>query len=182
MNVIPTPLPGVLVIEPKVHRDERGFFVETYHEPRYQAAGVPARFIQDNQSSSVKGTLRGLHAQVRHPQAKLVRCIEGSVFDVAVDVRKGSKTFGKWFGETLSADNARQMYLPVGFVHGFAVLSERAQVEYKCSGVYVADDQLTVLWNDPEIGIAWPLADPILSDKDRGAKTLKEQAGLLPSL
>jgi dTDP-4-dehydrorhamnose 3,5-epimerase len=181
MELLPTSLLGVLLIQPKINRDGRGFFVETFHEPRYREAGVTARFVQDNHSSSVKNTVRGLHAQLRRPQAKLVRCVEGEIFDVAVDVRKGSPHFGKWFGALLSADNARQLYVPEGFVHGFAVLSERAQVEYKCSDVYVADDQFTVLWNDPGIGVDWGVAEPILSDKDKLAPPLSDVMGLLPS-
>ena len=182
MNVLTTSLPGVLVIEPKIHRDERGFFIETYHEARYLASGISTRFIQDNQSASVQNTLSGLHAQVRRPQAKLVRCIEGEIFDVAVDIRKGSPTFGKWYGTLLNATSARQMYIPEGFVHGFAVLSDSVQVEYKCSEIYVPDDQLTVLWNDPAIGIEWPLKTPILSSKDKAAKPLSDLSDLLPSL
>jgi dTDP-4-dehydrorhamnose 3,5-epimerase len=182
MNVLTTSLPGVLVIEPKIHRDERGFFIETYHEERYLASGITTRFIQDNQSASVQNTLRGLHAQIRRPQAKLVRCIEGEIFDVAVDARKGSPTFGKWYGVFLNSQTARQMYIPEGFVHGFTVVSPAAQVEYKCSDVYVADDQLTVLWNDPAIGIVWPVQNPILSPKDRDAKPLNELLDLLPLL
>jgi dTDP-4-dehydrorhamnose 3,5-epimerase len=174
-------LPGVLLIQPKIHRDERGFFVETFHAPRYREAGVDVDFVQDNQSSSIRGTLRGLHAQVKRPQAKLVRCIEGEIFDVAVDVRKGSPNFGKWFGALLNAENCRQMYVPAGFVHGFAVKSDRAQVEYKCSDVYVAEDQLTVLWNDPKIGIDWGVSDPILSPKDKAAKALADLMDQLPS-
>lgn len=182
MKILTTSLPGVLVIEPKIHKDERGFFIETYHEERYIASGITKHFVQDNQSASVKNTLRGLHAQVKRPQAKLVRCIEGEIFDVAVDVRKGSPTFGKWYGVLLNAQTARQMYIPEGFAHGFAVLSESVQVEYKCSDIYVANDQLTVLWNDPAIGIGWPVQNPILSPKDRDAKPLSALADLLPSL
>lgn len=181
MELLPTSLPGVLLIQPKVHRDERGFFVETFQIPRYKEAGVTVDFVQDNQSASQKNTLRGLHAQIQRPQAKLVRCIEGEIFDVAVDVRKGSPNFGKWFGALLNAENCRQMYVPAGFVHGFAVMTERAQVEYKCSDIYVPDDQLTVLWNDPQIGVQWGIQDPILSPKDKGAKTLAQQMDLLPN-
>jgi dTDP-4-dehydrorhamnose 3,5-epimerase len=180
MHVESTSIPGVLLISPKVFADPRGFFVETYHEERYAAAGMSAHFVQDNHSQSTKGTLRGLHAQLKRPQAKLVRCIEGSIWDVAVDVRVGSPTFGKWVGAELSAATAMQIYIPEGFVHGFAVLSERAQVEYKCSDVYVADDQFTVRWNDPELGVHWPLSDPLLSDKDRTAPLLKDVRSLLP--
>lgn len=181
MDLLPTTLPGVILIQPKIHRDERGFFLESYHEPRYQAAGVKATFIQDNHSASVKDTLRGLHLQLKRPQAKLLRCTEGEIFDVAVDVRRSSPSFGKWFGATLTAENARQMYVPEGFAHGFLVLSKQAQVEYKCSDVYVPDDQITVSWKDPQIGIEWLIAEPILSPKDRDAKTLSELKDFLPS-
>lgn len=181
MHVEGTSIPGVLLISPKVFADPRGFFVETYHEERYASHGMPAHFVQDNHSQSAKGTLRGLHAQLKRPQAKLVRCIEGSIWDVAVDVRLGSPTFGKWVGAELSAATAMQIYIPEGFVHGFAVLSERAQVEYKCSDVYVADDQFTIRWNDPELGVHWPITDPLLSDKDRTAPLLKDVRGQLPS-
>lgn len=180
MHVEPTALPGVLLITPKVFRDPRGFFIETYHEERYQAAGMPARFVQDNHSRSGQGTLRGLHAQLQRPQAKLVRCVEGRIWDVACDVRVGSPTFGVWVGAELSAETGRQIYVPTGFVHGFAVLSERAQVEYKCSDIYVPDDQLTVLWNDPQLKVQWPLEAPVLSDKDRDAKPLAQLMDLLP--
>jgi len=180
MHVEPTALPGVLLVTPKIHRDGRGFFIETYHEERYQAAGMPARFVQDNHSQSGRGTLRGLHAQLKRPQAKLVRCVEGRIWDVAVDVRVGSPTFGKWVGAELSAETGRQIYVPVGFVHGFAVLSESAQVEYKCSDVYVPDDQLTVLWRDPQLKVEWPVESPILSPKDQDAKPLAQLMDLLP--
>jgi dTDP-4-dehydrorhamnose 3,5-epimerase len=180
MHVEPTALPGVLLITPKVHRDGRGFFIETYHEERYKAAGVAARFVQDNHSQSLRGTLRGLHAQLKRPQAKLVRCVEGSIWDVAVDVRVGSPTFGQWVGAELSAETGRQIYVPTGFVHGFAVLSESAQVEYKCSDIYVPDDQLTVRWDDPQLKVEWPVQAPVLSDKDRDAPLLDALMGLLP--
>lgn len=180
MHVEPTALPGVLLITPKIHRDGRGFFIETYHEERYQAAGMPARFVQDNHSQSGKGTLRGLHAQLKRAQAKLVRCVEGRIWDVAVDVRVGSPTFGKWVGAELSAETGRQIYVPAGYVHGFAVLSESAQVEYKCSDIYVPDDQLTVLWNDPQLKIEWPVQDPILSEKDKVAKPVAQLMDILP--
>jgi dTDP-4-dehydrorhamnose 3,5-epimerase len=180
MKVSPSPLPGVLLIEPKVWPDERGFFCETYQEKRYLEAGISDRFVQDNLSCSSKHTLRGLHAQVRRPQAKLVRCVEGEIWDVAVDMRKGSPHFGKWHGEILSAANARQLYVPVGFLHGFVVLSDSAQVEYKVSDYYQADDQFGVAWNDPDLGIAWPVASPLLSKKDRDAAGLKEQWDQLP--
>jgi dTDP-4-dehydrorhamnose 3,5-epimerase len=182
MELLPTSLPGVILIQPKIHRDDRGFFIETFHEPRYLAAGVTAHFVQDNQSSSVKNTLRGLHIQLKRPQAKLVRCIEGEIFDVAVDVRQGSASFGKWFGTLLNENNAQQMYIPEGFAHGFSVLSAKAQVEYKCSDIYLAEEQLTVPWNDPSIGIDWRVSDPILSAKDQVAKPLAKLLDLLPKI
>lgn len=177
-----TPLEGVLVIEPDVHRDDRGFFLETYHAEKYTAAGLGARFVQDNHSRSTRGTLRGLHAQLRKPQGKLVRAIEGEIFDVAVDFRRGSPTFGQWFGETLSADNFLQLYIPVGFLHGFLVTSDIAQVEYKCTDLYDPGGELSVSWNDPEIGINWPGGggEPVLSKKDAAAVSLKDVTDLPP--
>ncbi len=182
MKVHATDLPGVLLVEPRVHRDHRGFFLETYHRAKYAEQGLDATFVQDNHSRSAAGILRGLHAQGRHPQGKLVRAVEGSIFDVAVDIRRGSPTFGHWVGFELSADDFRQLYVPPGFAHGFCVLSDAAQVEYKCTDFYAPGDELTVLWNDPEIGIDWPVAEPVLSDKDRNAPTLAELAevGKLP--
>jgi dTDP-4-dehydrorhamnose 3,5-epimerase len=171
-----TPLEGVLVIQPDVHRDDRGFFLETYHAEKYAAEGLDARFVQDNHSRSTRATLRGLHAQLRRPQGKLVRAIEGEIFDVAVDFRRGSKTFGQWFGETLSAENFLQLYVPAGFLHGFLVTSEIAQVEYKCTDFYDPGGELSVAWNDPEIGIEWPVdgSEPMLSKKDAAGVLLKD--------
>jgi dTDP-4-dehydrorhamnose 3,5-epimerase len=161
-------LPDVLIVDPTVHRDDRGFFVESYHEPRYRRAGIDVRFVQDNHSRSVRGTLRGLHWQTApHAQAKLIRVLAGEVLDVAVDVRDASPTFGRWTAVTLSADNFRQLFVPTGFAHGFLVLSDVADVEYKCSDVYDRAAERGLMWNDPEIGIAWPIADPILSPRDR---------------
>lgn len=181
MQVEKTSLPGVLLITPVVHRDPRGFFTETYHRERYLAAGVDAVFVQDNHSQSVRGTLRGLHAQLKRPQAKLVRCVEGVIWDVAVDIRVGSPSFGQWAGAQLSADTGRQIYIPTGFAHGFVVLSERAQVEYKCSEVYVPEDQLGIRWNDPQLGVAWPQAvEPLLSEKDEVAPRLQDLMDRLP--
>lgn len=180
MKVVPTDLPGVVVIEPVVFRDPRGFFVETYHSERYAAAGIDAVFVQDNHSRSERGTLRGLHAQQRFPQAKLVRVIEGEIWDVAVDIRVGSPTFGRHVAVTLSADDQRQIFVPTGFAHGFCVLSERAQVEYKCTDYYHPEDELRLLWSDPELAIAWPIAEPTLSEKDRSARTLAELRDRLP--
>ena len=174
MRFIETNLPGVIVVEPCVHRDDRGFFVETYHAPRYREGGIGATFVQDNHSRSTKGTLRGLHAQFPHPQGKLMRVIEGEIYDVAVDARRGSPTYGKHFAIVLSADNFRQVYVPPGLLHGFCVTSEVAEVEYKCTEVYDSSADFGVAWNDPEIGVHWPLAEPILSDKDHKAPPLRE--------
>ena len=181
MHVEETSLPGVLLVTPQVHRDPRGFFIETYHQERYRAAGMDAVLVQDNHSQSVQGTLRGLHTQLKRPQAKLVRCVEGVIWDVAVDIRVGSPAFGQWTGAELSAATGRQIYIPTGFAHGFVVLSERAQVEYKCSDVYVPDDQLGIRWNDPQLAVEWPRAvEPVLSDKDKMAPLLKDLMDRLP--
>jgi len=173
-------LPGVVLVEPTLFPDERGFFLETFHERKYREGGIPASFVQDNQSRSVEGTLRGLHSQRQHPQGKLVRAIEGEIFDVAVDVRRGSPTFARWVGVRLSAENFHQLYVPPGFVHGFCVLSEFAQVEYKCTDFYAPNDEQSVIWNDPDIGIEWPVADPVISPKDRVAPRLAEILQRLP--
>ena len=184
MKFSPTELPGVILIEPQVFRDERGFFLETYQRAKYAAGGIDVTFVQDNHSRSVRHTLRGLHAQLRRPQAKLIRVIEGEIFDVAVDVRRGSPSFGRWVGAWLSAENFRQMYVPPGFVHGFCVTSAVAQVEYKCSDYYDPASEVTVQWNEPTIGIAWPesvlAAAPILSQKDQTGKTLADLMEVLP--
>lgn len=174
MRFVPAPLEGVVVIEPEVHRDPRGFFLESYHARKFREGGIEAVFVQDNHSRSIRGTLRGLHAQRKHPQGKLVRAIQGEVFDVAVDIRPGSATLGKWTSVVLSSENFRLVYIPPGFAHGFCVLSDEAQVEYKCTDFYVPGDEITIAWNDPEIGIAWPVHDPILSPKDRDAPPLRE--------
>ena len=173
-------LPGVVLVEPTLFPDERGFFLETFHERKYREGGIQASFVQDNQSRSVEGTLRGLHSQRQHPQGKLVRAIEGEIFDVAVDVRRGSPTFARWVGVRLSAENFHQLYVPPGFVHGFCVLSEFAQVEYKCTDFYAPNDEQSVIWNDPDIGIEWPVADPVISPKDRVAPRLAEILHHLP--
>jgi dTDP-4-dehydrorhamnose 3,5-epimerase len=180
VKVRPTAIDEVLVVEPAVHRDGRGFFFETYHAERYREAGIDGPFVQDNHSLSAAGILRGLHLQRRRPQGKLVRVIEGEIFDVAVDVRRGSPTFGRWVGETLSADNYLQLWIPGGFAHGFCVLSDTAQVEYKCTALYDRADELSIAWNDPEIGIDWPLAEPTVSPKDAAARPLAEVLELLP--
>ena len=180
MKAIPTELPGVIIIEPRVFSDTRGFFFESYHAPRYAEAGITVTFVQDNHSSSAKNTIRGLHYQLRRPQAKLMRVIRGSVLDVAVDIRRGSPTFGRWVGVELSAENKRQLFVPAGFGHGFCATSDVAELEYKCSDVYVADDQHGVLWSDPTIGIKWPVREPILSDADRAYRPLMVDRDDLP--
>ena len=174
MRFEPTSIPGVITIEPRVFRDARGFFLETYHAQRFAAGGIDAQFVQDNHSASANGTLRGLHMQREFAQGKLVRCVAGEIFDVAVDTRPGSKTFGRWIGETLSAANFRQLWVPPGFLHGFCVVSESAQVEYKCTELYHPEDELGVIWNDPDIGIAWPVRAPVLSAKDAALPRLRE--------
>ena len=181
MRVVPTALPGVLVIEPDVYRDTRGFFLETYHAEKYRGVGVTKPFVQDNHSRSGRGTLRGLHLQVARPQAKLVRVVAGEIFDVAVDVRRGSPTFGRWVGVALSAANFRQMYIPEGFAHGFSVSSEAAEVEYKCTALYDPASELGIAWNDPSLAIDWPVTDPILSDRDRRNAPLAGLSDRLPT-
>ncbi|HJO25096.1 MAG: dTDP-4-dehydrorhamnose 3,5-epimerase [Myxococcota bacterium] len=169
-----TEVPGVILVKPEVHRDARGFFVETYREPLYRENGIPERFVQDNHSRSARGTLRGLHAQSPNPQGKLVRCVEGAVWDVSVDVRLGSSSFGRHVAAELTAENFHQLYVPPGFLHGFVVLTEVAQVEYKCTAAYDPTADFGVRWNDPELSIPWPIETPLLSDKDRRAPLLSE--------
>jgi dTDP-4-dehydrorhamnose 3,5-epimerase len=174
VNVVETDLPGVLIIEPKVFGDERGFFMESWNGRRYEEAGLPGRFVQDNLSFSTHGVLRGLHFQNPQPQGKLVSVLRGEVFDVAVDIRVGSPTFGKWTGVTLSAESKRQLYVPPDFAHGFVVTSESALFFYKCTDYYASSSEGIVLWNDPGIGIEWPTDAPILSERDSAAPPLKE--------
>jgi len=182
MRVRETALPGVLIVEPLVFRDARGFFVETWHERRYAEAGIRAHFVQDNHSRSIKGTVRGLHWQERRPQAKLVRVVEGEVFDVAVDIRPESGTFGHWVGVRMSANDFTQLYIPAGFAHGFSVTSDVAQVAYKCADYYDPDGERGLIWNDPDIGIAWPdVGEPLLSERDRRHPTLRELFGRGPA-
>jgi dTDP-4-dehydrorhamnose 3,5-epimerase len=183
VKFIPTDLPEVIIVEPQVYRDERGFFLETYQREKYLKGGIDAVFVQDNHSRSVCGTLRGLHAQLQRPQAKLIRVIAGEIYDVAVDIRRGSPDFGHWIGVWLSAENFRQLYVPPGFAHGFCVASEVAEVEYKCSDYYDPESEISVQWNDTEIGIQWPadiVTAPILSKKDLVAKPLRELMDVLP--
>jgi dTDP-4-dehydrorhamnose 3,5-epimerase len=172
MNVKATSLPGLLLIEPRVFRDQRGRFMETYNEARYRQLEVPSHFVQDNLSVSSRGVIRGLHYQHPHDQAKLVMAVHGRVFDVAVDIRRGSPTFGHWAGFELSGENGRQLYIPEGFAHGFCVLSETATFLYKCSDLYVPECEGSILWSDPDIGIEWPIAEPLLSEKDQNAPRL----------
>ena len=179
MRFVPTALPDVILVEPDVYKDDRGFFLETYHERKYAEGGIAGPFVQDNHSRSVQGTLRGLHAQIRRPQGKLVRAVEGEMFDVAVDIRPGSPTFGRWVGVRLSGENFRQLYVPPGFAHGFCVLSPFAQVEYKCTDLYDPADEIGIAWNDPALGIAWPIMDPILSTRDQGHRPLADVKALL---
>ena len=176
MNVVETSIPDVRIIEPHVFGDHRGYFIETWNEARFAECGIDASFVQDNFSFSKKGTLRGLHYQLEFPQGKLVRVISGTVFDVAVDIRKSSSTFGKWIGETLSAENKKQLWIPPGFAHGFLVLSKSAELFYKCTEYYHPEDDHSLLWNDPAVGIDWPIEnlEPILSEKDRNAGGLSK--------
>ncbi len=170
-------LPDVLLIEPQVFHDPRGFFLETYQAEKFARAGITDQFVQDNLSGSKRNVLRGLHYQVRRPQGKLVRAVSGEVFDVVVDLRRGSPTFGRWAGEVLSAENRKMLWAPPGFAHGFYVLSDWAEVAYKTTDYYVPDCERSILWNDPGIGIEWPVPSglrPVLSDRDAAGKTLKE--------
>lgn len=179
MQVSQTKIPGVYLIRPQVHEDTRGFFFESYHHDRLAEAGISEVFVQDNHSKSRKNTLRGLHYQLRHPQAKLCRVVEGEVLDVAVDIRKGSPYFGQWVSARLSADNKQQILIPRGFAHGFVVLSETAEFLYKCTDFYYPDDEHGVLWNDPDLNIAWNVTNPILSAKDQAYPPLRR---ILPEL
>lgn len=179
MNVVSTSIPDVVIIEPQVFGDERGFFYESFNERRFVEAigltGAPPRFVQDNHSKSAENVLRGLHYQIRQPQAKLVRVIAGEVFDVAVDIRKNSPTFGHWVGVMLSAENKRQLWIPEGFAHGFVVTSETAEFLYKTTDYWAPEHERCILWDDPAIGIEWPLdAQPLLSGKDRSGKLLAD--------
>ena len=173
MKVIETKLKDCVIIEPKVFGDERGFFLETFQAERYAAeAGITLPFVQDNHSRSSKGVLRGLHFQIKKPQGKLVRVVKGKVYDVAVDIREGSATFGQWEAVILSEENKMQFWVPPGFAHGFVVLSETADFEYKCTDYYDTSDEGSILWNDPDLNIPWPIGDPNLSDKDANAESL----------
>jgi dTDP-4-dehydrorhamnose 3,5-epimerase len=177
VKITQTELPGVVIIEPKVFGDERGFFLETFQAERYSSlAGISSRFVQDNHSRSRRGVLRGLHAQKQQPQGKLVRAARGEIFDVAADIDPRSATFGRWVGVTLSDTNHRQLWIPPGYAHGFVVLSEIADFEYKCTDYYHPESETGVIWNDPDLGIAWPIENPQLSDKDKRLPTLASLA------
>lgn len=174
MKFEPTSIPDVLILEPGIFEDQRGFFMETYHRERYATAGIKVDFVQDNLSLSYKGTLRGLHFQHPHGQAKLIQVLEGEVFDIAVDVRRGSPSFGKWVGVELSGSNRRQLFIPEGFAHGFRVTGERAVFHYKCSDFYTPSAERGIIWNDPGLGILWPGERPVMSAKDSSYGRLKD--------
>ncbi|MCB9495949.1 MAG: dTDP-4-dehydrorhamnose 3,5-epimerase [Fibrobacteria bacterium] len=174
MNFTPGGLEGLVVVEPRVFRDDRGFFFEPYHAPRYRAAGIDLEFQQDNHSFSTRGVLRGLHFQTSPGQAKLVRCARGKIWDVAVDIRPGSATFGKWWGMELDSESHRQLFIPIGFAHGFCVLSEEAEVMYKCSSPYDPATESGISWCDPDIAVAWPITDPVVSARDTNAPSFRQ--------
>lgn len=175
MQVLPTSLQDVVIVEPKVFGDERGFFFEVYNQATFAKLGLPTEFVQDNHSGSQKGVLRGLHYQIQQPQGKLVRVLRGAIYDVAVDLRRGSKQFGQWVGVELSAENKRQLWVPPGFAHGFLTLTEFAEVSYKVTQLYAPEHERSLLWSDPALGIAWPLVgEPTLSAKDRAGVPLGE--------
>jgi len=179
INVSDTSLPGVVIVESRVFDDARGFFMESFNARDFAEAGLPTHFVQDNHSRSTRGVLRGLHYQHPSWQGKLVRALVGTIFDVAVDIRRESAHFGQWFGIELSAENKKQLYVPPGFAHGFCVLSDVAEMSYKCTALYEPKEDAGVLWNDPDIGIEWPIQDPLLSPKDEAAPRLKDLPPLL---
>jgi len=181
VKFVETKLKAVVLVEPDVFEDPRGYFLETYHAGRYAEGGIAGPFVQDNFSHSVRGTLRGLHYQLKHAQGKLVMALTGRIFDVAVDIRKGSPTFTQWVGVELSGENKRQLYIPPGFAHGFCVLSDTADVLYKCTDVYAPQDERGIVWNDPAIAIAWPIAEPLLSRKDQAYPCLADMERDLPA-
>jgi len=181
VKFVETKLPGVILVELDLFEDPRGYFFEMYHAGKHADGGIRGPFVQDNFSHSVRGTLRGLHYQLKHAQGKLVMALEGRIFDVAVDIRKGSPTFKQWAGVELSGESKRQLYIPPGFAHGFCVLSETADVLYKCTDVYSQKDERGIIWNDPALGIQWPATDPLLSRKDGTYKRLADMMNELPA-
>ena len=174
MEFIQTEIPDVILVKPSVIKDHRGFFMESYHIEKFSMGGIDCTFVQDNHAKSIQNTLRGLHFQVNFPQAKLLRCLKGIVFDVAVDIRKNSSFYGKWVGEELSEENKYQLFIPAGFAHGYYVMSETAEIAYKCSEFYHPEDEQGLRWDDPDIGIEWPGTEPILSEKDQNLSLLNE--------
>ena len=182
MKFLRTKLAGVRIVEPDVFHDGRGFFLETYRADKYRQGGIEAQFVQDNHSRSAKNTIRGLHAQRHHPQAKLVRALVGAILDVVVDIQRDSPTYLQWIAVELSAENFRQVFVPVGYAHGICILSEFAEIEYKCTDYYDPEDELRIIWNDPSIAIEWPITAPLLSAKDGQAPPLTEQLDLLPAI
>lgn len=174
MRFIPSPtLPEIMIIEPEIYKDDRGFFSELYHKEKFERAGINALFVQDNRSRSCKGTIRGLHYQIGRPQGKLIWVLSGRLFDVAVDIRRGSPNFGKWLGTTLSDEDKTGIYIPPNFAHGFCVLSEEAEVFYKCTDLYAPEFERCIRWDDPDLGIDWPVRTPVLSEKDLAAPLLR---------
>jgi dTDP-4-dehydrorhamnose 3,5-epimerase len=175
MKFTPSPiLPEVIIIEPDVFPDKRGYFMETYHQQKFTDGGINIRFVQDNQSVSTRGTLRGLHYQIKRPQGKLIRVLYGEVFDVSVDIRRSSPNFGKWFGITLSADNKKAVYIPPNFAHGFCVLTDKVEFFYKCADFYEPDYERAIRWDDPDLAIDWPIRAPILSERDAACPFLRD--------
>ena len=174
MEFVQTEIPEVILVKPTVIKDHRGYFMESYHIEKFNQGGIDCTFVQDNYAKSIQNTLRGLHFQVKYPQAKLLRCLKGKVFDIAVDIRPDSPSFGKWVGEELSKDNKYQLFIPQGFAHGYYVMSETAEIAYKCSEIYHPEDEQGILWDDPDIAIEWPVKKPLLSGKDRHLPLLKD--------
>ena len=181
MQFIKQEIQDVILCQPAVFQDERGFFLESYKKTAFSNAGISEEFVQDNHSRSIRGTLRGLHLQLTQPQGKLIRVIEGAIFDVAVDIRVGSPSFAQWVGVELTGENFKQLYVPPGFAHGFCVISDQADVSYKCTDYYLHGDEIGIAWNDPDLAIQWPITTPLLSPKDVDAFRLKDVLSRLPS-
>ena len=174
MRLLPTSLPGAVIIEPRLYEDERGFFMETFQSRRFAGNGLPSAFVQTNHSQSSRNTLRGLHYQIEHPQGKLVRVVRGEIYDVIVDLRRDSPTFGRWVGIRLSESNRRQLYVPPGLAHGFCVTDDLADMIYECTDYYYPEHERTIVWNDPDLAIDWPIKDPVLSEKDSNGLPFSE--------